>query len=176
MFQYAFLYAQMREGRIPDVYVQSHRFFEKYTDEIKALFGEGIGFLEQVGIHVRRGDYVGNPLHVNLSQTDYYDRAMKRFPQKNFLVFSDDPVWCKEHMIGDNIQVMEGGTEIEDFNMLASCSSVIMANSSFSWWAAYLNPTPTKKIILPRLDKWFHDGLVRVEVPDQWEQMDYAAK
>ncbi len=172
LFQYAYMYSQMRDGVIPDVYVQDNRYFDKYSDEIRQLYGRDIGFLDFVGVHIRRGDYVGNPFHVSMSDTDYYKRAMDMFPSRKFLVFSDDTAWCKEYFKDNvDVQVMEGGTELEDFNMLASCSDVIMANSSFSWWAAYLCPNPAKTVVLPKLDTWFHDNVIRVGVPDSWKQI-----
>src|SRR3990167_11282979 len=145
MFRHAYLYAQFRDGLIPDVYLQDPKYFEKYTDEIKEMFGQGIGYLTQVGVHIRRAanptsptepKYSENPFYINLADdTDYYERAMAMFPSDNFLVFSDDPDWCKEKF-KDNprVQVMEKGDEVEDFNLLASCKDIIMANSSWSWW------------------------------------------
>lgn len=177
MFLFAYLYSQMREGLIPDTYLQDPKYFEKYSDEIKQIFGEGIGgYLSQVGVHIRRAgnpikpeepNYTNNPLHTNLSNTNYYEIAMALFPNDNFLVFSDDPEWCKEKFKNNpKVQVMDRGDDIEDFNILASCKDQIIANSSFSWWAAYLNPNPNKKIIAPR--QWYTDGIERTVCPKSW--------
>lgn len=165
MFQYAALYTFARELNT-DFYFQDTKYFEKYEKEIRQLFSEGIGFLQQVSIHVRRGDYVGNPFHINLSETDYYDRAIEMFPHDNFLVFSDDIEWCKKKW-GDNprFQIMEGD-EIEDFNLMASCKHNIISNSTYSWWAAFLNPNNVKKVICPK--QWFHDGKERISIPKEW--------
>lgn len=175
MFQGAFLYAQSRELKT-DFYFQNQKYFQKYEQEIKTLFGDGIGYLDQVGIHVRRGknpinlsepEYSKNPFYVNLCGTDYYERAMQLFPEETFVIFSDNPEYCKEHFVGPNIQVMEMGDEVEDFNLLASCKHQIIANSSFSWWAAYLNPNPSKVIVAPR--EWYADGSrLRTVVPSEW--------
>lgn len=167
MFQIAYLYAQMKDGLIPDIFVQDPKYFEKHSEEIKKLFGEGIGFLPFVGVHVRRTDYVNNDFYADLASTDYYEKAMAMFPDKKFLIFSDDTEFCKERFKGDNIQVMEGGTDLEDFNMLASCSDLIIANSSFSFWCAYLCPNPAKKIIAPK--DWYTDGNgTRTIIPKTW--------
>lgn len=176
MFQTAYLIAQMKDGLIPDIFVQDPKYFEKYADEIKQLFGKGIGYLEQVGVHVRRGKnpinpdepaYSDNPFYVNLSETDYYDRAMYLFPIDNFLVFSDDPDWCREKFKGNpRVQVMDKGDEVEDFNLLSSCKDIIMANSSFSWWASWLNPNPAKVIVAPK--QWYADGIQRTVLPNSW--------
>jgi len=167
IFMYAYLYAQMRQGIIPDVYVQDPKYFDQYRDELKQIFGEGIGFLGFVSIHVRRGDYVNNPFYVDLTQTDYYDKAIAMFPGKKFLVFSDDKEFAKTYFKGNDFQVMEG-TEEEDFNMMASCSGIIGANSSFSWWAAYLNPDPNAKIVFPSVRNWYSDGVERTKCLQEW--------
>ena len=176
MFQGAFLYAEARRRGV-DHYFQDPKYFEDYAEEIKQIFSGGIGYLDQVGIHVRRGanpinadepKYSENPFYVNLCETDYYERAMALFPNDNFLVFSDDPEWCKEKFKHNHkVQVMEKGDEIEDFNLLSSCKSLIIANSSWSWWAAYLCPTESKRVIAPA--KWFADGTQRVGIPKEWE-------
>jgi len=175
MFQMAFLYAESRKRGV-DFYFQDPKYFEGYEDEIKQIFSEGIGYLSQVGIHVRRAanpinpeepKYSENPFYVNLCETDYYERAMTMFPGDKFLVFSDDPEWCKEKWKDNpDVQVMDKGNEIEDFNLLASCNGIIGANSSFSWWAAYLNPNPDVKKIFPK--NWYADGIQRTKLPDSW--------
>ena len=63
---------------------------------------------------------------------------------------------------------MEGGTELEDFNTLASCDGIIGANSSFSYWAAYLNPNPAAKIVFPSVKNWYSDGVERTKCPESW--------
>jgi len=178
MFRHAYIYAQFRDGVIPDIYLQDSKYFEKYAGEIKEMFGQGIGYLTQVGVHIRRAGnpinpdepkYSENPFYVNLSETDYYERAMDLFPEDNFLVFSDDSEWCKEKF-KDNprVQVMEKGNEVDDFNLLASCRDIIMANSSFSWWASFLNPNEGKRIIAPK--QWYADGnQTRTKLPESWE-------
>lgn len=178
LFQYAFLYAESRRRGV-DFYFQDPKWFEGYEDEIKQLFGEGIGYLDQVGVHVRRAanpinpsepKYSENPFYIDLTSTDYYERAMALFPNDNFLVFSDDPEWCRDKFKDNKkVQVMDKGNEVEDFNLLASCKSLIIANSSWSWWAAYLCPTESKRIIVPL--KWFADGVQRVGIPETWERI-----
>lgn len=175
LFQCAFLYAEARKRGI-DIFYQDSKFFEGYEEEIKQLFGGGIGYLTQVGVHIRRAanpvnpqepKYSENPFYFNLSESDYYERAMALFPEDKFLIFSDDPEWCKEKFKdNEKVQVMEKGNEIEDFNLLASCKDLIIANSSFSWWAAYLCPNESKKIIAPKA--WYADGIERTVCPKEW--------
>jgi len=175
MFQYAFLYSESRKLGV-DFYFQDPKYFEKYASEIKQLFGEGIGYLDQVGVHIRRGanpidpkepNYSENPFYVDLCETDYYEKAMAMFPTDEFVIFSDDPEWCQEKFKDNkNVQIMTKGDEIEDFNLLASCKHQIIANSSFSWWAAFLNPNPSKRIIAPK--NWYSDGNQRTKLPKNW--------
>lgn len=162
MFRDAFIYALFRRGQIPDVYLQNPVYFDEFRAELKQRYGEGITSLPYVGIHVRRGDYVNNPFYVDLSQTDYYERAMAIFPGSQFKVFSDDPDFCTNRFKGANIEISRG-TELEDFNNLASCQGIICANSSFSWWAAYLS---NAKVIFPK--QYHPDGVERTVPLKEW--------
>jgi hypothetical protein len=166
MFQWAFLYALCREEQIPDTYVQNYHYFDKYRNELREIFGEGIRNINRVGIHVRRGDYVNNPFYTDFSKTDYYERAMALFPGKEFLIFSDDKEWCKTRF--PNIETYSGKTELEDFNGLASCEGIIMANSSFSWWASYLS---SAKVVAPKEQLWYTDCKIRCKLLNEWTQI-----
>ncbi len=168
LFQMAYIYSQVKEGNIPDIYVQDYRLFEKYGDEIKKWFGEGIGYLPYVAMHLRRGDYVDNPFYVDLAKTGYYIDATNLFPNRKFLIFSDDISFAKTYFEGDKFAFDDSENEIDAFNRMASCDSHIIANSSFSWWAAWLSPTFTKKVIAPTNDKWYSDGVERTYCPPDW--------
>jgi hypothetical protein len=163
MFQYAYLYAQARDRLIPDVYVQDEKYFEKYKDEIREIFGAGIGGIDKVSIHVRRGDYVGNPFYIDLTRTEYYQKAMRMFKNKKFLVFSDDIEWCKRQEIFRGCEFSEGNDEITDLNLMASCKGHIIANSSFSYWGAYLGKG---RVVAPKA--WYGDGINRTFCPKEW--------
>lgn len=180
MFRHAYLYTQVRECNIPDWYLQDYKYFEKYAEEIKQLFGDGIGYLEQVGVHVRRAanpvnpeepKYSENPYYAKLG-LGYYEKAMAMFPREKFLIFSDDPEWVREYFLDarnplcKDIQVMNKGNEVEDLNLFASCKGQIIANSSWSWWGAFLSPLPNPKIIAPK--QWFTDGIERTICPKEW--------
>lgn len=179
LFQSAYIYSQMRDKKIPDIYVQDPRYFERYGDEIKKLFGDGIvdTMIEGiVGVHVRRGDnpsnineptYSENPFYVNLADdTKYYEEAMDFFPGYKFIIVSDDPEYCRARFKGKDISIANKVSEISDFKLLTNCEHQIIANSSFSWWAGYLNPNPDKKVVYPR--RWFTDGVNRVGFPRMW--------
>ncbi len=162
MFQLAYIYAQFKDGNIPDIYLQDSKYFEKYSEEIKKLFGENVGYNKNVSIHVRRGDYVDNPFYVDLMKTDYYQKAMKLFKGRKFIVFSDNPSWCKEQEIFKDCFFAEGN-EIDDFNRMASCDGHIIANSSFSWWAAFIGQGT---VVAPKA--WYSDGIERTKCPENW--------
>jgi len=162
MFQYAYLYSQMRCGKIPDIYVQNYEYFDMYSDEIKRLFGQDIVNNKYVAIHVRRGDYVDNPFYVDLMKTDYYKNAMTEFANGDFMVFSDDIEWCKRQDIFQRCRFAHG-TELEDLNFMAGSQGIIMANSSFSWWGAYLSDA---RVIAPK--QWFGDG-TSIKMLPEWK-------
>lgn len=177
LFQLAYVYAQAKKGINPDIYLQDTKYFEPYQDEIRALFGQGLSKIDMVSLHVRRGDYINNPHYVNLSEKDYYEEAIAQFPKDTkFLVFcadrqekSDDQSdleWCKQRFTGNQFQFFQGKDEMEDWNAMASCSAHIIANSSFSWWAAFVSGNKT---IAPK--QWFSDGVKRVSLPDSWTQI-----
>lgn len=199
MFQMAALYAYAKDNNT-DIYFQDKKWFEKYEEEIKSLFGADIGSTtDRVSIHVRRGKNPANPLepaykdnpfyvnlmkghhkHVDLTKKEmdydlggsydipnYYDKAIALFPKEKFLVFSDDIDWCEEYFADyDEDFEFFRGTDMEEFNKMASCKHNIIANSSFSWWAAYLNPNPNKKVVYPA--EWYADGVERTKCPKEW--------
>lgn len=165
MFQGAYLYAQWKREQIPDIYVQDPEYFDDFRDDIRVLYGEGITEIDKVAIHVRRGDYVRNPFYVDLSLTDYYEKAMAEFPNEKFLVFSDDIPFCENYFDGDEYE-FNYEPEVEALNTLASCKGIIMANSSFSWWGAYLS---NAKVIVPLL--WHPDGVERTKLLPEWTKL-----
>ena len=184
MFKQAFLWCLFREGAIPDTYLQSPRFWLKYKDEIRTMFGGGIGRDERVAIHIRRGDYLKvSQFHVNLWDTDYYKEAIKLFPKDTkFLVFckdnqseaqdKDDREWCERNipLLGIDFELHKHTTETEDMNAMASCRGLIGANSSFSFWAAFIGDQD-KKVVFPKEERWFTDGGVRCELMTEWQQI-----
>lgn len=173
LFKEAYLIAQLAEGNIPDLYLQDEKYFIKCAAIIRGRFGHGIGVTQFNAIHVRRGDYVHSTFHTDFSETDYYARAVALTGEKEFYVFSDDIVWCIDEfkIPGVKLNFVQEGNELDQFNMLASCKTIITANSSYSWWAAWLCPHPNKRIITPKENTWFKDGVIRTKVPKDWEQI-----
>lgn len=178
LFQMAYVYAQMREGNIPDIYLQNTKYFDKYADEIKKWFGEGIGYLPYVAIHLRVGanpvnpdepKYIDNPHYCPLAKTGYYIDAIAKFPNRKFLIFSDNIDFAKTYFEGDKFAFDDSKDDIEAFNRMASCDSFIIANSSYSYWAAWLSPNKSKVVVAPTYDKWYSDGnKSRTVLPKDW--------
>ncbi len=172
MFQFAFLYAHALENGL-DKYYQDPKWFEGYEHEILSEFQNGLNgrdIIDMVAIHVRRGDYVGHDFYVDLSETSYYEDAMALFPNEKFLVFSDDIEWCKKQEMFHGCEFSEGNDEVEDMNLMASCKAHIIANSSFSWWAAYISPI-SEKVVAPSVKLWFTDGIERTVCPVAWTRI-----
>lgn len=175
LFQMAYIYSQVKKGEIPDIYIQDHKLFDEYKDDIKKWLGDGIGYLPYTAIHLRVGTnpsvpeeprYNENPFYANLPITGYYIEAIKLFPNTKFLVFSDDMNFARMYFEGDKFAFDESTDSLESFNMMASCENHIIANSSYSWWAAFLCPHLDQKVVYPKL--WFKDGVERVTFPDSW--------
>jgi hypothetical protein len=180
LFKQAYLWAQYSDGNIPDIYVQSEKYFKKISDGIRLEFSQGIGYVNKVSLHIRRGDYTNNDFYVNLWKTDYYKKAIAMFPEDKFIVFcrdnqdwetdKADRQWCRENLVpllGDRFELPpKENTETDDLNLMASCKNNILANSSFSWWAGFLNPNSRKIVIAPKA--WHTDGVERTECPETW--------
>ena len=111
---------------------------------------------ESVAVHVRRGpaaDYQGDARFVTapdypLLPLSYYESAMRTLPGK-FYVFSDDPAWCRANL-GSGCSIIEGNTGVDDLRLMSSCRHQIIANSTFSWWGAWLNPNSHKTVVGPK--------------------------
>lgn len=112
-----------------------------------------------VSIHVRRGDYVTS-IFPTMTK-DYYQRAMdyffKKYSNVFFVVFSDDISWAKKYISFKNgifVNWNNGKESYKDMQLMSLCNHNIIANSSFSWWGAWLNRNEDKEIIAP--SKWFY--------------------
>lgn len=106
-----------------------------------------------VSVHVRRGDYLDSPYHP-VSSLDYYQQAFNLFSDSLFVIFSDDIDWCRANFTGDNIIISSCNNNYVDLKLMTMCDHHIIANSSFSWWGAWLN-TSNGKVVAP--SKWFEN-------------------
>lgn len=161
-------------------YWQSFKYFNDFQECIRDDFQfnlENIGYknnevLEKiqnnrsaVSLHVRRGDYLKSPYFVSME--DYYSLAIdtinKKVKKPIFILFSDDPNWVLNHISPslENSILVDWNVKDDswkDMMLMSNCSHHIIANSSFSWWGAWLGTNPDKIVIAPQ--KWFLDSTV----------------
>ena len=178
-FKFDPLVLELPNNTYLDGYWQSPHYFDDAADLIRAdmtplvplgLQDEKIAALietvDAVSVHVRRGDYVTNltaaTAHGQCS-IDYYKNALAyistHVAKPHFFVFSDDPTWTRENLplSGTATFVEHNGpaSAFQDLRLMAMCKHQITANSSFSWWGAWLNPRSDKIVITPK--QWFAD-------------------
>ncbi len=128
---------------------------------------------QSVAVHVRRGDYItlasANQFH-GICDINYYQTAASQFSNAvTFFVFSDDLEWCKNNLnFKSTTHYIKSPTAYTDFHLMSMCQHQIIANSSFSWWAAWLNKNSAKKIIAPQ--HWFADKALNTSdiYPSSW--------
>ncbi len=121
-----------------------------FTDEVRERAEEVLAGVRtsRVSVHVRRGDYTDKSrIHSNLPLS-WYRQALARFEGHSPIVFSDDPDWCRRHF--DSQVVVSGNDAHVDMCAMALCHAHVIANSTYSWWAAWLGGGPT---VAPRT--WF---------------------
>lgn len=165
---------------VMDSHFLAYQYFDYYYQDLIQLFTlptDKAAHLEQlvaqyvtssknlptVALHVRRGDYLTlTNSYVQLG-TAYYKHSLEKFanlPAFKLVVFSDDIIWCQQELpqVANCQEVSYIPQEIEDYYalfMMSRCDHLIMANSTFSWWGAYLNTNLQKRIIFP--ETWFLD-------------------
>lgn len=162
-----------------DGYFQSEKYFKDYrSDLLKAFtFKSEMNDNEKkyfslmknklsVSIHIRRGDYISNASASNLfvaQPLSYYENALNLLREKFFnfqvFVFSDDAEWVKHNLKTDFelnfVTGNNGENSFRDLRLMSFCDHHIIANSSFSWWGAWLNQNPEKLVVAPK--EWFKD-------------------
>jgi len=163
-------------------YFQSEKYFKHIENSIKEDFAFRSHILEPckeifesfdnpVSLHVRRTDYLTNSANHHNLDMSYYEEALKHFDGRQIIVFSDDPEWCMEQSIfdSDDFIVSESGDNKIDLCLMSMCTSHIMANSSFSWWGAWLSGSTD--VIAP--SKWFGPNNADKEtkdlIPESWK-------
>lgn len=108
-------------------------------------------------LHIRRTDYTSSNGFHPVQDLDYYDKALEIIGKyDNLMIFSDDIEWCKNNLKYDRMIFVEGNKNYEDIYLMSKCNNNILANSSFSWWGAWLNKNNNKKVISP--SKWFGES------------------
>ena len=168
-----------KDNIIIEGFFQSEKFFKDYENEIKELFTldknlrknnkKFNSFKKKVGIHFRRYKVMTDILPP--MPWVYYEYALKKFnPDKcEFICFSDDIDDVKKNFDVKKLNFLENNNELDDLYYLSQCDSVIMSNSTFSWWGAWLGKNKEKVIVPPF---WFgRAGPRDLEdlIPDRWE-------
>lgn len=177
-------------------YWQTEKYFKSIRRELLSDFSfQNLTFSHQneklrddilstknaVGVHVRGGDYntADNvSIYGNICDSEYYQKAFeyieKAVGKAKYYIFTNDPEWAKK-MIPfkkDNIEIIDWNSEEDgwmDMYMMSICRHNIIANSSFSWWAAWLNQNSEKIVIAPK--KWQNGSDIADIVPDNWIRM-----
>jgi hypothetical protein len=153
-----------------DGYWQNEKYFLDIRDQLRkelqpkhplssvaSVYEQEIKDNCSVSVHVRRGDYLDHA-HIGALEVSYYRSAVFTIASKvqspRFYIFSDDPDWCRQNLnfIENAVFVADTASEIDDFMLMMYCKHNIIANSSFSWWAAWLNNSPEKIVTAP--EKW----------------------
>ena len=162
---------------------QSEKYFNK--DYIRKIFTPKKQIVDYIkekyreilnknitSIHVRRGDYLTNIANHPVQSIKYYIEAMKVIGEcDSFLVISDDIQWCKSQKIfsGNRFHFIENEKDYIDLFISSMCKNNIIANSTFSWWGAWLNCKKDKKVIAPKT--WFGPNLTldtKDVLPEEW--------
>lgn len=149
-------------------YFQSEKYFLNYRKEILELFeidkiteekinkkyGDILS-LDTCSIHIRRGDYLHLQQYHTVQTMEYYNKAIEKIGfDKKFLIFSDDIEWCIDNFIFlKNKTFISNNLDYEDLYLMSKCKNNIIANSTFSWWGAWMNKNTEKIVIAPK--KWF---------------------
>ncbi len=147
-----------------DGYFQSEKYFLKYRPDIIRLFNFQYQPTPEVSIHVRRGDYLAFPESFPPVTLEYLHQAIERFPGRDFLFFSDDIPWCRKHFRGDRFGFAINPSDIQDLEQMSCCTDHIISNSSFSWWGAWLDRDPQKRVIAPGI--WFGPKAAHLSTKD----------
>ena len=150
--------------------------FEKKKNEETLALADSMQRTNAVSLHVRRGDYVSSPsansFH-GLAGLEYYQKAIALIKEKTvdpfFYIFSDDAAWAEEHLAKDNSNTLvikhnTGKDSWQDMYLMSICNHHIIANSSFSWWGAWLNNKEGKIVTAPKI--WFADEKMNNQTRD----------
>ena len=164
--------------QISSIILNEFKFVRKSNKQNQQLL-EQISKSTSVALHVRRGDYAtsqNTTAYHGLTTIQYYKTAveemLKKFPSAHFFVFSDDPDWSRKHLdflsLVTYISNNNGVSSWEDLRLMSSCQHNIIANSTFSWWGAWLNSNPEKVVYAPK--QWFAGAQLDTQdlIPKTW--------
>lgn len=158
-------------SNVKDVIKEDYTFKDEILNPCKEIFEE---LEDPIFLHVRRSDYLVKPEAHPVCPIEYYQEALTHFKEESpVLVFSDDIEWCKEQELfsGDQFMISESGDHYVDLCLMSLCKHHIIANSSFSWWGAWLSESDN--VIAPI--KWFGDDNQGKDtkdlIPERWTRI-----
>jgi len=183
---YFYDFKDVKNGMVFDGFFQSEKYFIESRDEILKTFNTGLlniekyknfDFSRSCSIHLRRGDYLKFEESHPVLGEDYYSKAIEIIKEKidNIVIFSDDIAWCKENLKSSkfydkNLVYSSEEKDYLEMSLMSKCKFNIIANSSFSWWGAWLNNQEGKVVITPK--KWFGPSLNHLQtndlIPESW--------
>ena len=155
--------------------VRTHFRFVNPIYETNPSLADRLLAPNSLGLHVRRGDYVSNPIFAakyRLMDANYYAKAIEeiraRTEIQKIFVFSDDLPWCRENLssLGD-VEMLDGGSDMGDFQYLSLCHHHVISNSTFAWWAAWLAGRPGQIVAGPK-EWFFNDNDLGDLCPPDW--------
>lgn len=149
---FGFFQSEKYFKHIREELIEDFKFKDEYLEPCKKMM---MDVTNPVALHIRRTDYA-NYSHHPICDVNYYQEALEHFDSdREVIIFSDDPEWCLQEELFDNDRflVSQTGNQYLDLCMMSLCSDFIIANSSFSWWGAWLSTDENKKVIAP--SKWF---------------------
>lgn len=167
-------------------YFQSYKYFYKYEKQLQELLEaskfDRIKYMLEINpdkktlgaIHVRRGDYVTLQDSHPVLSIDYYKKAINRFPEvEHWVICSDEIAWCKDNFnFLPSKYFSEGRKDYEDIWIMSLAKYHIIANSTFSWWSAFLSKEKDKKVIYP--STWFGPAITHNTCdlfPTNWSKL-----
>lgn len=177
----------IKDGDVLQGYWQTEKYFRNIRESLlrkfvpKLVSRRTLGLYDHIeatnslAVHVRRGDYLTEPhkSYHGVLPVFYYVEAAEYIYRKvgveRVFMFSDDIEWCRKTFPGNSpVTYVEPGSEAEDIWLMSRCKHAIIANSSFSWWGAWLNQNPEKIVIAP--NKWFYQAKEDYKdiVPESW--------
>jgi hypothetical protein len=183
---------RIRKNAYLEGYWQSEKYFRdsemvirnEFTlrnppDAINQRFIDDITRHESVSIHIRRGDYVSDPATNQthgIIPTEYYQKAIEKIGEEvdnpRYFLFSDDHQWVKDNFPSDDLVTCvthnSFNSDHEDLRLMSLCNHHIIANSSFSWWGAWLGKNPDKIVYAPK--KWFGTDAFNKSTSDLFPQ------
>ncbi|MDS7594771.1 alpha-1,2-fucosyltransferase [Agrobacterium tumefaciens] len=191
-FRYDSGIEELRSPVFLDGYFQSEKYFSNYRDQIAADFKlrnaplpptaailEQIGNCDAICLHIRRGDYVTNKAanaHHGTCSLEYYklglEHVIEGLARPHCFVFSDDPEWARGNFVPKIpvtfVDIHATNQAHEDLRLMAACQRYVIANSSLSWWGAWLGSHSNKKVVAPA--QWFQKRDMDTSdlVPSSW--------